>query len=75
MSTPSIPLGELFTDQQLRRALVIVTDEPAGTARTAKLRTEIVEPRMDHINAATKQINDARYFSYVLEYALTGGEL
>lgn len=63
----SYRLGDLFTDDDFKRAAQIMSETDVPISRLEK---EVVEPRIGQINAITHQKNSARYFAYVLEYAL-----
>lgn len=68
----NVALGDLFTDVQIDRALVIWrTDREHFHARVL---SEVVEPAMAQINANTGQENDASYMAYMLEYVFSQAE-
>jgi hypothetical protein len=68
MTTRTMKLGELFTEEELARARQFLRK-----GRRSELESDIVKPIMARINAVTGQENDSRYMAYVLEYAINGG--
>ena len=61
----SFDINKLYSKSQLRRAREYVHD-------IEKLRKQIVEPNMKHINAVTNQENDSKFMTYALIHALKG---
>lgn len=68
--TPSIRLGDLFTDEQIDLAIAIVRE---GRDVHSRLVEEVVRPAMSRIDEVTGQQNDVDYFAYVVEWAATHG--
>lgn len=68
--TPRFKIGDLFTDEQIKKAIKIIKSESRPHAR---LIDEIVTPNMERINEVTRQENHAGYIAYALEWAITAG--
>lgn len=68
MSNPTINLAAILTPREQERALVIYGSHDLPHRL---LKTEIILPAMDRINAATGQENDPDYMAYLLEYLLS----
>jgi hypothetical protein len=69
----NITIGELFTLEETKLAAEIFNKhkDKGGHILHYELATQVVDPALSRINALTKQINDARYLAYALEYAMT----
>lgn len=65
-------LGDVFTEDQLNRAVVIFETTPRDEFHARVLR-EVIEPALPEINRKTGQKNDARYWAYMLFYVFTQG--
>lgn len=70
MAKQTIKIGELFTEEELKAALKLYRKYQHGEFHE-RIVKEIVEPALPRINQVTGQENDARYWGYALEYALT----
>lgn len=73
-------LDEIFGDVNLESARNIYLaywDDPGSfeDSLAVTLQKRIVDDALDMIDHRTNQKNDARYMSYVLEWALTGSDL
>lgn len=73
-------LDDIFGDAVLESARNIYDaywENPAAfeSNLAVTFQKELVDDAMDMINHRTAQKNDARYMSYVLEWALTGSDL
>lgn len=66
-----IMLGDLFSNDELKRAGELFTSSPPGTFCTNVVREVITPDVLARINEKTEQQNDARYLGYALEHALT----
>ena len=66
----TVSLGELFTPAELRAATKLYCECKPGEFNK-RVVEQIVEPALPRINKVTGQENDARYWGYALEYALT----
>lgn len=64
----SFTVGELFTEIEIKRAVLIWKTDRTNFHRRAV--TEIVEPVLPRINKTTGQENDARYLAYMLEFVV-----
>ena len=62
-------LNELFTKQELELARSIIKTTTTGQLNK-QLTERVTEPALAHINKITGQENNARYWAYVLEWAL-----
>jgi hypothetical protein len=67
----TIQLGEIFTEQELKRALYLKSVY-SGTTLRDELKEKIVMPAMPKINEKTGQENDPLYWAYALIYVLDG---
>jgi hypothetical protein len=66
-----VTISKIFTLAELAKAERIIATTRGGTDRITRLANEITIPALPRINDKTGQENDARYFAYLLEYALT----
>ena len=66
----SISIGQLFTASELDAAAKLY-DECRPGEFNKRVVAQIVEPALPRINEVTGQENDARYWGYALEYALS----
>ena len=63
--TPTnVKIGDLFTEDDIRRAVACLRTDDRGFIRTGI----VTEEKMRVINAATGQENDRDYMAYLLEY-------
>jgi len=62
-------LKTLFTKQEFELARSIIATTPFGKINS-QLCERVTEPALPHINKITRRENDARYWAYVLEWAL-----
>ena len=67
---PTISLAELFTEAELQAAVELYENSSPGTFNKAVVE-KIVEPALPRINKVTGQENDARYWGYALEHAIS----
>jgi hypothetical protein len=67
--TKQVRLGDLFTEAEIDQAIKLWNESPETFHKRAKV--EIVEPAIPRINARTGQQNDAGYFAYAIEAALS----
>jgi hypothetical protein len=74
LPTPTVAIGDIFTDMQIRAARAIYKKHKGEIGAVSELRARVVEPAMAQINEFTGQENDARYFAYALYYALLKGD-
>jgi hypothetical protein len=65
---PMVSMPDLFTRAEITKARSLLTKHK-GEAHTYIL-TEVVQPRMAHINEVTGQENDDRYLAYAVVYFL-----
>lgn len=71
MNSMTITLGELFTTQEIALAAELYKNLK-GTGRFAReCEACVVAPALPRINQVTGQENNARYWAYALEHALT----
>ena len=68
MPLQTMPLGELFTKQEIKRAVTLFSTSPKSFHRDCT--EQIVRPALERINRVTGQNNDENYLAYVLEYAV-----
>jgi hypothetical protein len=68
--TKQISIGELFTAAELKAATKLYGECKPGEFNKRVVK-QIVEPALPRINKVTGQENDARYWGYALEFALT----
>ena len=61
--TKYVALGDIFTDDQLKRA--------AELRHAKAIYREITGPLIDQINERTGQKNDPMYLAYALEWAVS----
>lgn len=68
----TVRLGDLFTEEQIKKAVEIVHNfRRTGRSLNDILVERVVREAMPRINDVTGQENDERYWAYVLEAALT----
>lgn len=60
---PHVNMPDLFSREDMKRARKYMND-------IDKLLELVVRPRMEHINAITKQENDDRFWAYAVIYML-----
>jgi hypothetical protein len=65
-----IAIGEVFTEAELKAATKLFGECKPGEFNKRVIE-QIVEPALPRINEVTGQANDARYWGYALEFALT----
>lgn len=64
-------IKQLFTADELKRALDIFAASKPGTFCDNVVREVVTPEVMARIDALTGQKNDARYMGYALEYAIS----
>lgn len=68
---PTVDATRLFRRQDMIKARNLLNKHQGDTIEAGKaIREQVVEPLMKHIDAYTKQENDARYWTYVVLYLL-----
>ncbi|MCK1671080.1 hypothetical protein [Bradyrhizobium sp. 150] len=66
----TITISDVFTDAEIKKAQKLFAKCKPGQFNKLVVE-QIVQPAMPRINKATGQENDARYFGYLLEHAIT----
>lgn len=69
MTTKHFTIEQLFTEAEIKKAVVLKTKHRHGSLAKTYL-TEIVVPVMERINRTTQQENDPMYMAYLLEYVV-----
>lgn len=65
-----VALGDLFTDQEIKRAAELFERAQPGTFCTTVVREVITPEVLARIDQRLGQKNDARYWGYALEHAM-----
>lgn len=65
-----IELREILSEEEIRAAFRIYKSDPSGMG-ARKIAKEIIEPKIEEINARLGQDNDPLYLAYACEYAFT----
>lgn len=71
MPKKTVALGELFTDAEIKHAADLYARALPGTFCENVVREVITPDVMARIDKHLGQKNDARYFGYALEYAIS----
>lgn len=68
--TPTYAITDLFTEDEIKRALELYETSKPGSFNKA-VTDQIVRKVIDRINATTGQENDPSYLGYMIEYVFS----